>query len=262
LSYQLASTLRQLQLIKELQNYNQDLEGTLESSQNNMREMRSRQNTMIIDIAHNLQTPLTILRGEIDSLRRAQGKLSSSDLSEFDQSVDRFSQFVTRLLQSADIRESQPVFGLVNLSEVVQDTLEYLQVVAEAKGVELGSDVEPGLKVRGDVKLLEEVLVNLVSNAFKYGRNGIQHRVKVQLHTKGSEVILQVSDNGIGIEDKHLPHLYERWYQVDTQQQGSGLGLAIVKKIVEDHSAELYIETQVGEGTTVSIIFQKENKKS
>jgi signal transduction histidine kinase len=108
------------------------------------------------------------------------------------------------------------------------------------------------LYVRGDPDRLHQVLANLVSNALKAGAK----RVWLRAFDLGDRVVVRVEDDGEGIPPEHLPHLFERFYRVDKardrERGGSGLGLAIVKAILEAHGGEIWVESQVGQGTAFS----------
>ena len=138
-----------------------------------------------------------------------------------------------------------------------------LRQKAQERGVELGADVAEGLPpISGDRDRVEQVLINLVDNAIKYSNAGSRVRVTARRSptTDGARYVeIAVVDNGIGIAEKDLPRLTERFYRVDRARSrelgGTGLGLAIVKHIIQAHGGTLSIESALGRGTTVRITF-------
>jgi signal transduction histidine kinase len=250
ISLYIAQRLLQSQEISELQL-------DVHDSQQYVREEQKKQNTMIVDLAHNLQTPLTILKGEVHALKERQKDLSYQDLERLDSSIDSFSQFVTRLLQAG--QQSQQAYTMTdtNISSLVDELCEYSQTVAAADAVELRYDVEPDLYMYADRDAIKDLLLNLLSNAIKYRREGTESYITVTLRSEDKRVILEVSDNGQGIDPQYLPRLFEPWTQGESGHKGSGLGMTIVKRIVDAHKGTIHVKSEADRGTTVSMSFMK-----
>ena len=113
--------------------------------------------------------------------------------------------------------------------------------------------------VMGDTARLHQVLTNLIVNSLKHG--GEEAKARLSIDTDDNHVILEVSDDGVGVQEADLPHIFERFYRADTSRTratgGSGLGLAIVKTIVEAHQGAITVESTVGEGTSFRIVLPK-----
>ncbi len=114
--------------------------------------------------------------------------------------------------------------------------------------------------VNADKERILQVVTNLVVNSIKYGKEGGYTEVKVEEYNK-DKIIVRVEDNGEGIEDEHLPRLFERFYRIDKNRSrkkgGSGLGLSIVKHIIEAHQEQIFVKSKIGQGTEFSFTLQK-----
>jgi len=145
--------------------------------------------------------------------------------------------------------------GPASLSDVVEAAVRACSFRAEKKGMEVA--LLCGGTVTGIInpQLLEQAVVNLIDNAIKYSSPG--GRVEVACHMEGGWAVVDVKDNGAGIEEKHFPRLFERFYRVDKarsrKEGGTGLGLAIVKHIVQAHGGEVGVKSYPGRGSTFTI---------
>jgi two-component system phosphate regulon sensor histidine kinase PhoR len=127
---------------------------------------------------------------------------------------------------------------------------------AEAKRIQLSFSVPEGLEVQGDERAIEQVLLNLLDNAVKYTPEG--GRVEVLGRRVGEQCELDVRDTGVGIEPKHLPRVFERFYRVDKGRSrdmgGTGLGLSIVKHVVQAMEGEVRVASEPGRGSTFTVV--------
>lgn len=213
---------------------------------------------LLADISHELMTPLTAIRACQERLA-ADAALSSSPerrryLTILDEESQRVERIVRDLLDLARFESRRDSLDIQDASveELFGRVAARHGVEAATRGIQLTTTIEPGAEiVRGDQFRLEQALQNLAANALRYVRvNGI-----VSLHARlaGSELVLTVHDTGDGIAAEHLPHIFDRFYKVDSARaatrEGSGLGLSIVKAIVERHggtisvTSEPYVET-------------------
>lgn len=214
----------------------------------------------VANASHELRTPLASIIGYVETLREEGEAMDAA-------TADRFLSTIQR-----EAKRLQSLVGdLMSLSrieaekhEVPTDRIDFSTLVEraarDAAGAEraerLSFEIESSLYVEGDEQQLEQLVRNLVDNAFKYGHPGSS--VTVRVATASSErVVLTVSDRGDGISPEHLPHLTRRFYRTDPGRSrasgGTGLGLAIVKHVVERHRGRLDIASTQGEGTTVSV---------
>ena len=136
---------------------------------------------------------------------------------------------------------------------MIKDIYAALELIAAKRNIklELAKKYEKPIYVKADKFRIRQVLVNLITNSIKYGKdNG---STEIALNYLNDDVIIEIRDNGMGIESNHLPRLFERFYRIDKgrsrEQGGTGLGLAIVKHIIEAHQKSIKVESEVGKGT-------------
>lgn len=214
----------------------------------------------VANASHELRTPLATVSGFIETL---QGPAADDDaartrfLSLMAEETARMTRLIDDLLSLSRIEldKSLRPRTRTDLQQLAREFSDTIELTADAGGHDFIIDAEADLPhVLADRDQLFQVLRNLVSNAFKYGRQGAP--VTLSLRKGGPGVIVSVRDEGEGIHAEHIPRLTERFYRVDAGRSrrlgGTGLGLAIVKHIVERHRGKLDIRSEVGVGTTVS----------
>jgi len=216
-----------------------------------LQEAFEAQTRFLQDASHELRTPLTAILGHVGYLLRRTPltEAQRESLEVVKREAERMGKLVSDLL---DLSQS----GTWRIEPVPVRVLDLLEEVKEefAKSFEGEIRVEApeGLYVRGDPDRLHQVLANLVSNALKAGAR----RVWLRAFDLGDKAVVRVEDDGEGIPEEHLPHLFERFYRVDKardrERGGSGLGLAIAKAILEAHGGEIWAESEVGKGSAFS----------
>ncbi|MGC8857086.1 MAG: ATP-binding protein [Anaerolineae bacterium] len=208
------------------------------------------------DASHELRTPLTAMQAILGMMRAkrrtpAEYEQAMDDLSE---ETDRLRTLVENLLRLARGEKQAYHFETVNLSLLLQDVAESLRPLAEAKGLALRCDLPVNLQVWGDSDELIRLFVNLLDNAIQYTERG---EVTLRAAQGEQAVVVTVADTGPGIAPEHLPHIFDRFYRVDTSrsrsQRGTGLGLAIAKEIVRAHRGEIEAQSKIGEGTVFTV---------
>lgn len=223
-----------------------------------MEELRA----FVANASHELRTPLTAIKLRTEALRYG-GALedpATTDrfLGDIERHTDRLSRMVEELLDLSRIEADagRRKRALVNLARLVNEAVELHQARAEKKRLSLRLDVAPGLpSLSGDEDQLRRLVENLLGNAIKFTPPGGTVSLRLSVHPERRRVRFEVQDTGPGIAEKHLPHLFERFYRaLDTQpsaeEQGSGLGLAIVRAIAEVHGGTVGVHSRVGEGST------------
>jgi len=216
------------------------------------------QRRFLADASHELRTPITAILGHVGYLLRRTPVTDSQreSLETIRREGERMTKLVTDLLDLAgseggwrfDIRP-------VELHELLDEiAAEYGRTFEGQIKVEVPEDE---VWVEADDQRLHQVFANLVANAIKAGAKQVELRVRLP----GDRVVVQVADDGPGIPPEHLPHLFDRFYRVDKARDraagGSGLGLAIVKAIVEALGGEVWVESEVGRGTTFSVSLRR-----
>jgi two-component system phosphate regulon sensor histidine kinase PhoR len=149
-------------------------------------------------------------------------------------------------------------FDIVTLAREIADTLE-MEARTRAISIKFGDDTPSSLSVIADRKDVAQVLVNLISNSIRYGTDGGWTRISFV--DTADKVLVEVADNGEGIEEDDVPRVFERFFRTDTsrsrQKGGSGLGLAIVKHIIEAHGEAITLKSELGVGSTFSFTLSK-----
>lgn len=221
------------------------------------------QKRFLADASHEMRSPITIMKGNIEiALRRDRDaseyrEVLASNLEE----IERLEYLVKDLMFLARADSSELVVNMapVELDEVLIQVVEGLSTMAATKGIDL--ELRPGgteaCIVEGDRDRLRQLFVNLIENSLRYTPAG--GKVTVELHSIAGVNKVTVSDTGIGIPKEELPKIFDRFYRVDKararESGGSGLGLCISKWIVESHGGEIYIESEEGVGTVVTVMF-------
>jgi two-component system phosphate regulon sensor histidine kinase PhoR len=162
-------------------------------------------------------------------------------------------------LEMGDLNLNYSEFNIV---ELVQNVFDLLEMKADEKGIMLMFDMKyiKPVMVYGDIEKIQQVVTNLIVNSIKYGKENGTTEVSIE-NLVNNKIIVRIKDNGEGIEARHIPRLFERFYRVDKSgarsEGGSGLGLAIVKHIIEGHDEKIYVESQYGKGSEFSFTLEK-----
>ncbi|WP_163715656.1 sensor histidine kinase [Mangrovibacterium lignilyticum] len=217
------------------------------------------------NVSHELKTPIFNIQGYILTLLEGgldDPKINKLYLKRTEKSIDRMISIVEDLesitkLESGVLRLRVESFDIVKL---VEDVLEMEQMMANERKMQLLFErPDKSVLVRADKKRMTEVVSNLVANGIKYGRR--KGFVKVTFYDLKDHLMIEVMDNGIGIDKNDLPRVFERFYRVDKsrsrEQGGTGLGLSIVKHIIEAHKQTINVKSEVDEGTTFTFTLEK-----
>lgn len=218
------------------------------------------------NLSHELKTPLFNIQGYVHTLLEGamdDPKVATTFLERAATSVERLSALVDDLdeiskLERGEIFIVKENFDIVQLVREVFDSLE-LKAKRKGMTLQLKDGSEKSYSVHADKDKIRQVITNLADNSIKYGNeNG---STIANFYEMGENILVEITDNGIGISDEHLPRLFERFYRVDKhrsrEQGGTGLGLAIVKHILEAHHQTINVRSTVGVGTTFAFTLQK-----
>ncbi len=217
----------------------------------------------VANVSHELRTPLTNIRSYTETLLDAVGELPLDTEKQFlgviSGESERMARIVTDLLTLSKLDYGRMELRMTRffIGEMLQNVVNAMRLNAEESGHELYSETPESLpEISGDRERLEQVVVNILSNAVKYTPSGGHIWLKAE-QTEKNEVCITVRDDGIGIPEEDVPRLFERFYRVDKARSraagGTGLGLAIAKEIVDQHDGQISLESVYGEGTTVTI---------
>jgi PAS domain S-box-containing protein len=238
-----------------------------------LKELDALKSDFVATVSHDLRSPLTLMRGYATMLEMV-GNLNEQQRSYIQKmigGVENMSRLVNNLL---DLGRIEAGVGLqveqVALKDVIESSVDVLQIQSSQKNVRLGVEAEKGLPpaIEADRALLQQAVYNLVENAIKYTPEGGWIVLRVKARPEGIQ--FEVQDSGIGIAPADQPRLFEKFYRGSQRearaQRGSGLGLAIVRSVAERHGGKVWLESQVGQGSTffllIPYILPAEAKKS
>src|SRR5438067_3166266 len=225
-----------------------------------LRKMDQVRRDFVANVSHELRTPLSILRGYIETLLD-NPKTSREELSRILGVMERHSKrldlLAEDLLTLAQLESANPnlQLGNIDLSNLFGEVIRDWDKKLANKQLNVIVDVPPGLPpMCADRQRLQEALYNLLDNAVKYSRE--HSEIRLMARQRDEEIVLTVSDNGIGISKEDLPRIFERFYRVDKARstesiRGTGLGLAIVKHITQLHGGHVEANSEPGKGTTI-----------
>ncbi len=225
-----------------------------------------REQRFTADVSHELRTPLTVMKGQIgvtrQQIRNAQDY--EPQLHRIEQSVDRLIRLTNDLLYLTQLDQGHGDCPMeaVNLTFLLEATIEQMQVLADAKPIHLMTDLAPDLMVWGYADHLIRLFLNLLNNAIQHTPAAGQVQLTAQV--QATAIAIAVQDTGEGIPPEHLPHLFERFYRVESARDratgGAGLGLAIAAEIVSLHGGTLTVTSKVGYGTCCNVWLPRSQK--
>ncbi len=227
-----------------------------------LRRLENFRRDFVANVSHEIKTPLTVIRGAVETLR--DGAIDEPEsAARFMQIIELHSERLTSLVEdilSLSRLECHAVgdgshFTTVGAALPVSTAMELAQARADSAGIKLVCTVESDPKIKADVQLLEQAVLNLIDNAIKH--SGESREIRIRVGEEEGEAFIEVSDHGCGIPAEHLPRLFERFYRVDKARSrkagGTGLGLAIVKHIMQLHRGRAEVKSRVGEGSTFTL---------
>ena len=231
-----------------------------------LKRMENFRKEFLGNVSHELKTPLFNIQGYIHTLLEGavdDPEVNINYLQRAARSVERLCLIVDDLeaiskLESGELSLDQRTF---DIHELVKDVLESSELRAKEMDIELsfkeGSDIP--FYVWGDKERIRQVVTNLIVNSIKYGRK--RGNTFVGFYDMDENILVEISDNGIGIDSQHLPRIFERFYRVDKSrsrdQGGTGLGLSIVKHIIEGHGQNINVRSTLSKGTTFTFTLKK-----
>ena len=218
------------------------------------------------NVSHELKTPLFNIQGYILTLLDGgldDPSINKEYLERSGKNIERMISIVEDLEVISRFETGELKLDILNFDIVAlaTDVIELLEVKAKKKNIRMNivRENEKPLFVRADKERTRQVLINLLDNSIKYGTEG--GKTKVGFFDMDENILIEVTDNGLGVDTKDIPRLFERFFRVDKsrsrEQGGSGLGLAIVKHIIEAHHQTINVRSTIGVGTTFAFTLQK-----
>ncbi|OCX50596.1 two-component sensor histidine kinase [Mucilaginibacter sp. PPCGB 2223] len=217
------------------------------------------------NVSHEFKTPLFAIQGYIEALQDDMDdpEMAKQFLDKAAKNVDRLSYLVKDLDEISKLESGEiPInYSKFRINELIKEVIESLELKAKQYKIKLEfkDKYDEHIMVNADREKIRQVLVNLIDNSFKYGKEG--GCTSIRLYDLHEQVLVEVTDDGIGIEEKYLPRLFERFFRTDSSRSrqigGSGLGLAIVKHIIESHQQTINVRSTEGIGSTFGFTLQK-----
>ena len=242
-----------------------DMADTITSNIDEIKRMDSLRRELVANVSHDLRTPLSIIRGYVETVLIKDEKLNTKERKKYLETIlgstDRLLSLVTELfeLSKLEAKEIQPQIESFSLAELLQDIHQKNLIIAQSKNIKLNLEMDENLPfIQADLRMMEKVFQNLLDNAFKFTpENG---EINITLKRKDvDQLCAEVSDTGIGINENEVENIFDRFHQVkrisSDNDSGSGLGLTIVKKILEMHGISIEVKSQLEKGTSFSLFF-------
>jgi len=218
----------------------------------------------LLNLSHELKTPIFAIQGYVDTLLNGASndkEITSKFLGNTSKNVDRLVNLLEDLDEITKLESGE--LTLIKQNFIIQDLLkevfESLSIKADEKKIKcfIKDGCELPLTVYADKEKIRMAIINLVDNAIKYGKqNGIIEGSAYKID--GKKILIEITDNGYGISEEHLPRIFERFYRTDLARArkvgGSGLGLSIVKHIIEAHEDSIHVRSKIDVGTTFGFI--------
>lgn len=244
-------------ITNEIQNILVDWSKESKQEIDNLKQVEVYRREFLSNVSHELKTPIFSAQGYIHTL--IDGGIEDADinvlyLNKAAKSIDRLVSMVDDLESISKLEAGELIVEVrtFDITDLIHDVIDSLEMQSKEKKISLhlSDEANRAVYVNGDRDLVRQVVVNLLVNSIKYGVQGGE--TVISYADGGDKIIIDITDNGIGIEKGHLPRLFERFYRVDKSrsrdQGGTGLGLAIVKHIIEAHNQYISVHSEVGKG--------------
>jgi signal transduction histidine kinase len=222
-------------------------------------EMNELKNNFVSLFSHDLKTPLAKIHAISDTAMKLSGNnsdLTQENFLKIKKEAQELDRYIQSILQVTRIEAGEFNLNIAphDINELINECIELLQPLASIKSIEIKFEEEPLFPVEIDVKLIKEVILNLLDNAVKYCPEG--STIVVETSDEGEHFFIKIEDNGPGIAEKEQETIFEKFYQpenVETNKKGTGLGLYLVRYFVEIHHGRVDLQSKLGQGTSFTI---------
>ena len=249
--------------ITELSRCFNNMADTVVESMNEMKKADKLRRDLVANVSHDLRNPLSSIQGYMETIQMKGDTLSREELQNYLEPVLANTKKLNRMindlfdLSKLDAENVTPNLEHISLAELVQDLVQQFIPIAEQKNIEIKTiyPENPHAQIYADISLLDRALSNLIDNAIQHTPEG--GTVTIRSIQNGKDISLEISDSGKGIAESDIPHIFDRFYQVDksrSNSSGAGLGLSIAQKILELHGAKITVQSLLNKGTTFKIL--------
>ncbi len=250
LTYSFLSTMRELQSSREKQ---QQLLDEIRVQNQELERQNAELERFTYSVSHDLKTPLVTIRGFIGLLQRdlaaGDDEAIATDIDKITRATDNMARQLDELLELSRVGRVVSTPITIDLDEMVAEVLDLFRETIATRGIRI--EIPRSMPaVSGDAGRIFEIYQNLIGNAIKFGRDGVESCIAIGAERDGDRVTCFVRDNGIGIETRYLQRIFNLFERLDAEIDGTGIGLALVKRIVEFHDGRIWAESAgPGEGT-------------
>lgn len=255
--------------IHSIEDVNSDLIKWAEDTKKQIQSLRSLEEyrkNFVGNVSHELKTPIFSIQGYLHTLLEGgiyDEEINMKYLERAAQNTDRLQNIVEDLEGIAKLESGKLILNPIkfDIKALVNEVIQDFNISASESNISIGlkQGDASSFMVECDRDMIRQVLINLISNSIKYGKE--EGRTEIAFYDMGNNVLVEISDNGIGIESKHLNHLFDRFYRVDPSRSrmlgGSGLGLSIVKHIIEAHQQTIKVTSTIGKGSIFSFTLDR-----
>jgi two-component system phosphate regulon sensor histidine kinase PhoR len=248
------------QIMKPVHNMQDQLVKTAEESKR-AEQIRSE---FVANVTHELKTPLTSISGFIETLQDGAAEnpeIRSKFIDIIAIETSRLERLIEDVLVLSEIENKKisPTVEMIDTKECLQKMINAIEPIASGKNIIVETSLSDNCCIEGNVDRFTQMMVNLIENAIKYSNDN--SKIYILSKADNDKVIIEVTDEGIGIAEEHFCRLFERFYRVDKSRTkkggGTGLGLSIVKHIAFLFDAQIKVSSKLGEGSTFTVIFNK-----
>lgn len=215
---------------------------------------------LVSDISHEIRTPLNILQNNLEAMIDGIFPVSTERLVKLNEEVIRFGKLLNNLdvLKQFELESIKLNLEQISLDKLILDIYKEFFIVAESKDISIDYNFkkDENYSITADRDKIRQVFINLIDNSIKFSKpNG---KVQILLYKENKKIVVEIKDNGIGIDEKDLPYIFERLYRGDKSRnliEGSGIGLTVVKNILQLHNATILVTSEYGIGSTFKVYF-------
>ena len=256
-----------------IENVNRDVEewaAARNSEIENLKKMEAYRREFLGNVSHELKTPITTIQGYVLTLLDGglkDKKINKKYLKRTAKNINRLIAIINDLEEISRIETGMLQMNLapINFSFLVKDVFDFMEIKAQKRGIQLiySLDFNKSIWVTADQNKIRQVIINLIDNSLKYGKKG--GKTIISTFDMDDNILIEITDNGIGLTQEELPRIFERFYRTDKSRSrdmgGTGLGLSIVKHIIEAHEQSINVRSKTGVGTTFAFTLKKAKTK-